>query len=68
MKRKTRKQKMKDRPQGPTGQSKYALKVARRKRKAVSLGLPENTPYPAIVSYLERWELNYDQETYSRIR
>ena len=43
----TRKQKIKMNPQG-SGRSKYALKIAKRRREAVKLGLPENTPYPII--------------------
>ena len=36
----------------PSGKSKYALKIAQRKREARKLGLSDNAPYPLI--YLNR--------------
>jgi hypothetical protein len=32
----------------PAGKSKYAKKVARRRREAIRLNLPPNTPWPII--------------------
>lgn len=43
--KKTRKKKQSEKPKG---KSKYALKVARRKRTALAAGLPADTPYPVI--------------------
>ena len=52
-KKTTRADKIKANP-GPSGSSRYALKIAKRKRLARSLGLPDNTPYPAIWAEQER--------------
>lgn len=47
-KRKTRKQKQHERSTKPSGQSRYALKIARRRKVAIALGLPPGTPWPVI--------------------
>jgi hypothetical protein len=41
-------QKMKQRDPNNKGNSKYARKVAHRRRLAAQLGLPPNTPYPIL--------------------
>lgn len=48
MKRKTRKQKIKDSEGKPSGNSKYALKIAKRRREAINLSLPPDSSYPII--------------------
>ena len=48
----TRKQKQKMNPHGK-GNSKYALKVARRKKAARRAGFNSDTPYPIINGDLE---------------
>ena len=47
-KKKTKAQKIKDSGGKPSGNSKYALKIAKRRREAIKLGLPPNTPYPIL--------------------
>jgi len=47
MKRKTRTQKEETNTRKPKS-SKYALKLARRRREAEKLGLPKNTTYPVM--------------------
>ncbi len=47
MKRKTRKQKVDANTRKPKS-SKYARKLARRRKEAEKLGLPKNTPSPVM--------------------
>ena len=47
-KQETHRQKQREKPRG---RSRYALKVIRRKRAALALGLPANTPWPVIWAF-----------------
>ena len=49
----TKTQKEKMNPHG-SGQSRYAMKLARRKRAARDLGLPESSSWPVIWAYQDR--------------
>ena len=46
-KKMTRKQKREMNPHG-SGNSKYAKKIQARRKLALSMGLPGNTPYPVL--------------------
>lgn len=53
MKRKTRTQKEEANTRKPKN-SKYAIRLARRRKEAEKLGPPKNTPYPVIHNSCER--------------
>ena len=46
--KKTRAQKIKDSGGKPSGNSRYALKIAKRRKEAIGLGLHPDSPYPLI--------------------
>ena len=46
--KKTKAQKIESSGKRPKPASKYALKIAERRKKAAALGLPKDSPYPLI--------------------